>query len=184
MPRQPDIVVILTDQERAPPSYEGEVLTRWRHDVLTGRRWFAEHGVSFERHYTGSLACVPSRPTLLTGHYPDLHGVTQTDGMGKEAGDPRMRWLRPGEVPTIGNWFRAGGYDTHYDGKWHISHADLRSRDGRAARDQHPSGVVLPAAVRAYLDAESAGSFRLFRMGRARAARRARCRPRVASVIR
>ncbi len=70
--------------------------------MLTGRRWFDEHGVSFTRHYTGSLACVPSRPTIFTGQYPDLHGVTQTDGIGKAYDDSRMRWLRPGEVPTLG----------------------------------------------------------------------------------
>jgi arylsulfatase A-like enzyme len=152
---RPDIVVVLTDQERAPPPYEGEPLTRWRHDVLAGRRWFTEHGVSFARHYTGSLACVPSRPTLLTGHYPDVHGVTQTDGMGKEADDPCMRWLRPGEVPTLGNWFRAAGYDTHYDGKWHVSHADLvdpGTRERLATNTE--SGVVIPDAVRAYLEAD------------------------------
>jgi len=54
--------------------------------------------VSFVRHYTGSLACVPSRPTIFTGHYPDLHGVTQTDGIGKAHDDSRLRWLRQGEV--------------------------------------------------------------------------------------
>ena len=36
-----------------------------------------------------------------------------------------MRWLDPDAVPTLGDWFRAGGYQTHYRGKWHISHADL-----------------------------------------------------------
>ncbi len=122
---RPDIVVILTDQERAIPPYENDALSQWRHDTLTGRRWFDEHGVRFERHYTGSLACVPSRPTLFTGQFPDVHGVTQTNGLGKMDDDSRMRWLREGEVPTMGHWFRAGGYDTHYDGKWHITHADL-----------------------------------------------------------
>ena len=141
---RPDIVVVLTDQERAPPPYEGEALTRWRNDVLAGRRWFTEHGVSFARHYTGSLACVPSRPTLLTGHYPDVHGVTQTDGMGKEADDPSMRWLRPGEVPTLGHWFRAAGYDTHYDGKWHVSHADLV--DPRRTRGSRPTPKGAPSS--------------------------------------
>ena len=106
--------------------------------LLPGRRWFAEHGVSFDRHYTGSLACVPSRPTLFTGHYPDVHGVTQTDGLGKDASDARMRWLRPGEVPTLGHWFQAAGYDTHYDGKWHMTHADLIDpATGGAAGHQH-----------------------------------------------
>ena len=157
---RPDIVVVLTDQERAPPPYEGEPLRRWRREILTGRQWFTDHGVSFERHYTGSLACVPSRPTLLTGHYPDVHGVTQTDGLGKQPDDPRMRWLRPGEVPTLGNWFRAGGYDTHYDGKWHVSHADLTDPEtGERLATNTASGVVLPGPVRAYLDADPLGPF-------------------------
>jgi arylsulfatase A-like enzyme len=157
---RPDILVILTDQERAPPPYEDEPLRRWRHDVLAGRRWFAENGVTFERHYTGSLACVPSRPTLLTGHYPDVHGVTQTDGMGKQADDPRMRWLRPGEVPTLGHWLRAGGYDTHYDGKWHVSHADLADPvTGERMATNTEAGAAIPEAVQAYLDADPLGAF-------------------------
>ena len=126
----PDLVVILTDQERAAPPYETHDLRTWRDRALPGRRWFAEHGVSFRRHYTGSLACAPSRPTLFTGQYPDVHGVTQTDGLGKDATDSGMRWLRREEVPTLGHWLRAVGYDTHYQGKWHLSHADLTGDDG------------------------------------------------------
>ena len=45
--------------------------------------------------------------------------------MAKKANDPAMQWLDPNSVPTLGDWFRAGGYETHYRGKWHISHADL-----------------------------------------------------------
>ncbi|MCB0937234.1 MAG: sulfatase-like hydrolase/transferase, partial [Mycobacterium sp.] len=117
MTDRPDIIIVMTDEERAVPPYEDGAVLAWRERTLTGRRWFDEHGVSFTRHYTGSLACVPSRPTIFTGQYPDLHGVTQTDGIGKAYDDSRMRWLRRGEVPTLGNWFRAAGYDTHYDGK-------------------------------------------------------------------
>lgn len=151
---RPDIVVLMTDEERAAPPYEGPELAAWRARTLPGRRWFIEHGVSFERHYTGSLACVPSRPTIFTGHYPDVHGVTQTDGLGKAADDSRMRWLPAGEVPTLGNWFRAAGYDTHYDGKWHLSHADLHRPDGRRLETNTATGEVDAAAVQAYLDAD------------------------------
>ncbi|MBV9953191.1 MAG: sulfatase-like hydrolase/transferase, partial [Acidimicrobiia bacterium] len=157
---RPDVIVIVTDEERAAPPYEPESVRQWRHDRLKGRRWFDEHGVSFARHYTGSLACVPSRPTLFTGQFPDVHGVTQTDGLAKSAADSRMRWLREGEVPTLGHWFRAGGYDTHYDGKWHISHADLTdpSTGGPlATNDDH--GVVDPVAVQQYLDADPLDPF-------------------------
>ncbi len=157
---RPDVVVIITDQERAPVPYETDELKAWRREVLTGRRWFDDNGVSFGRHYTGSLACVPSRPTLFTGQFPDLHGVTQTDGLGKRADDSRMRWLPPGEVPTLGNWFRALGYDTHYDGKWHISHADLVDPDsGRPLRTNDSSGHVFVEAVDAYLEADPLGPY-------------------------
>ena len=152
---RPDIVIVMTDEERATPPYESAALARWRGETLGGRRWFAEHGVSFTRHYTGSLACVPSRPTIFTGQYPDLHGVTQTDGIGKAHDDSRLRWLRSGEVPTLGSWFRAAGYDTHYDGKWHISHADLVDpATGESLATNDDDGVVDHAAVRRYLDAD------------------------------
>jgi arylsulfatase A-like enzyme/putative intracellular protease/amidase len=150
----------MTDQERAAPPYETSELARWRREILTGRAWFDDHAVSFRRHYTGSLACVPSRPTLFTGHYPDVHGVTQTDGLGKMADDSRLRWMRRGEVPTLGNWFRAAGYDTYFDGKWHISHADLiddATGQPLATNDAH--GVIDHDAVRAYLDADPLGPF-------------------------
>lgn len=156
----PDVIVIVTDEERAVPPYEAPDVLAWRDRILPGRRWFEEHGVSFGRHYTGSLACVPSRPTIFTGHYPDLHGVTQTDGIGKTAGDSRMRWLRQGEVPTLGNWFRAAGYDTHYDGKWHISHADLIDpANGRSLATNDDDGNVDPGAVRRYLEADPLAPF-------------------------
>lgn len=155
MTDRPDIVILMTDEERATPSYESADVLAWRRRALAGRRWFEEHGVSFARHYTGSLACVPSRPTIFTGQYPDLHGVTQTDGIGKRYDDSRLRWLRPGEVPTLGNWFRAAGYDTHYDGKWHISHADLENpATGESLATNDDDGVVDPTAVQAYLDAD------------------------------
>ncbi len=160
MSDRPDIVIVMTDEERAIPPYEDLDLLAWRDRTLTGRKWFYEHGVSFGRHYTGSLACVPSRPTIFTGHYPDLHGVTQTDGIGKTPDDSRMRWLRQGEVPTLGNWFRAAGYDTHYDGKWHISHADLTDpATGGPLVTNDDDGVVDPAAVQRYLDADPLGPF-------------------------
>ncbi|OBI72725.1 sulfatase-like hydrolase/transferase [Mycobacterium asiaticum] len=155
MSDRPDIVIIMTDEERAVPPYESADVLAWRQRALPGRRWFDEHGVSFTRHYTGSLACVPSRPTIFTGQYPDLHGVTQTDGIGKRYDDSRLRWLRAGEVPTLGNWFRVAGYDTHYDGKWHISHADLEDpATGGALATNDDDGVVDPAAVQRYLDAD------------------------------
>ncbi|NND73815.1 MAG: sulfatase-like hydrolase/transferase [Ilumatobacter sp.] len=151
---RPDVIILMTDEERAAPPYESAELTEWRRSTLPGAAWFDDHAINFRRHYTGSLACVPSRPTLFTGQYPDVHGVTQTDGLGKMADDSRMRWLPSGEVPTLGNWFSAAGYDTHYDGKWHISHADLHDDEGRRITTNDSAGVVDADAVAQYLAAD------------------------------
>lgn len=151
---RPDVIVLMTDEERAAPPYESEDVAEWRRTSLPGAQWFEEHGVSFRRHYTGSLACVPSRPTIFTGHYPELHGVTQTDGLGKMADDSRMRWLPEGEVPTLGHWFRTAGYDTHYDGKWHLSHADLHDADGNRVDSNDDEGNVLADGVEEYRQAD------------------------------
>ncbi|MCP3991887.1 MAG: hydrolase, partial [Actinomycetia bacterium] len=56
MTSRPDIIVIMTDQERAAPPYETDELRQWRRHCLPSLRWFEDHGVAFGRHYTGSLA--------------------------------------------------------------------------------------------------------------------------------
>ena len=121
----PNVLLIMTDEERYPPPYESQAVTEFRRTQLPARGRLREDALEFHRHYAGSTACVPSRATLFTGQYPSLHGVSQTDGLAKRADDPAMTWLDPDEVPTLGDWFRAGGYQAHYRGKWHISHADL-----------------------------------------------------------
>ena len=63
-------------------------------------------------------------------------------------------------MPTLGNWFRAAGYDTHYDGKWHISHADLTDpATGRPLATNDDDGVVDRAAVSRYLKADPLAPF-------------------------
>ncbi|MGA9277704.1 MAG: sulfatase-like hydrolase/transferase [Ilumatobacter sp.] len=152
---RPDVIIIMSDEERAAPPYEADDVAAWRRRALPGAQWFEDNAVNFRRHYTGSLACVPSRPTIFTGQYPEVHGVTQTDGLGKTADDSRMRWLRQGEVPTLGHWFRTAGYDTHYDGKWHLSHADLHDSRGRRVDTNDDDGNVLTDGVERYRSADA-----------------------------
>ena len=153
-PARPDVIVIMTDEERAAPPYETAEVAAWRRATLSGAGWFEDNAVNFGRHYTGSLACVPSRPTIFTGQYPAVHGVTQTDGLGKMADDSRMRWLPEGEVPTLGHWFRRAGYDTHYDGKWHLSHADLHDANGARIDSNDDDGNILAGGVEQYRRAD------------------------------
>ena len=122
---QPNILVVMTDEERYPPPYERETLAEFRRTHLPARERLRTRSLELHRHYAASTACLPSRASLFTGQYPSLHGVRSTDGLAKPANDPAMTWLDPDSVPTMGDWFRAAGYETQYRGKWHISHPDL-----------------------------------------------------------
>ncbi len=157
---RPNILLIMTDEERYPPPYETPEVSRFRKEQLPARESLRGGGIELHRHYAGSTACLPSRATLFTGHYPSLHGATQTDGLAKKNTDPSMQWLDPDSVPTMGDWFRAGGYQTHYRGKWHISHADLLipgTHDSLAASDDN--GHVIPENVAAYRKADRLDPF-------------------------
>src|SRR5271169_2775638 len=156
----PNILFIMTDEERYPPPYEAEAVAEFRRCQMPARERIRNGGLELHRHYAGSTACVPSRATLFTGQYPSLHGVSQTDGIAKQASDPAMGWLDPDEVPTLGDWFRAGGYQTHYRGKWHVSHSSLvipGGHEGLMASDDN--GVPIPEAVESYHKADRLDPF-------------------------
>lgn len=80
-----------------------------------------KHAVVLRNHTIAASACTPSRAAIMTGQYGTRTGVTQTDGLFKNADAPDFPWLAPDGVPTIGDWFRGAGYRTHYFGKWHVS---------------------------------------------------------------
>ena len=123
--QKPNIFLFMVDELRYPTVYDGPELRQWMKDNLLTQDLFQRTGVEFQRHYTASTACAPSRTSIFTGQYPSLHGVSQTDGIGKHAWDPGMFWLDPDTVPTLGDWMRAAGYETYYKGKWHVSLADI-----------------------------------------------------------
>ena len=153
--KRPNILLILTDQQRNPPVYEPEALHRFRHETLKAEESLHSSGVTFERHYTMSSACVPSRASLLTGQYPSLHGVAQTDGLAKGPDDPAMSWLAPDTVPTLGDWFRAGGYWTYFKGKWHVSHMHLDAPSGNGPLQTiKDDGTPIPENIATYLKAD------------------------------
>lgn len=120
-----NVLVLMVDEQRYPTVYESDALRQFRARYLGTQELLRQHGVEFHRHYAASTACAPSRTSLYTGHYPSLHGVTNTDGAAKGPHDPEIFWLDPHTVPTVGDYFRAAGYRTFWKGKWHISHADI-----------------------------------------------------------
>jgi arylsulfatase A-like enzyme len=152
---RPNVLFIMTDEERYPPPYEQEALAEFRRTQLPARERLRTQSRRLHRHYAGATACVPSRTTLFTGQYASLHGVADTDGLAKQATDPAMHFLDPDTVPTMGDWFRAAGYRTHYRGKWHISHPDLIvPGTHESLRVNDADGVLDPSAVDAYRRAD------------------------------
>jgi arylsulfatase A-like enzyme len=135
--RQPNILLVLVDEMRQPPiayaANEGEAqglkeILRFESELspnnpfapfMPGFLRLRKNSLVLRNHYTAAAACSPSRTTFLTGQYPTLHGVTQVNGAFKVPDD--IFFLDPNGVPTLGDWFRAGGYETHYFGKWHVS---------------------------------------------------------------
>src|SRR5690349_12874733 len=134
MASKPNILFILVDQMRMPPSQPNltprlkelnQVLSfdpEMRDDnpflpFFPAFRRLRRNSVRLARHHIASAACVPSRATLITGQYPSRHLVTQTAGMFKQDYDPGFPWLPNNQVPTVGDWFRAAGYTTHYFGR-------------------------------------------------------------------
>src|SRR3954453_1199521 len=155
MPPRPNVLLIMTDQQHHPPPYESDELAQYRREHVAGVERLRQNGVSFRHHYPMSAACAPSRTSLLTGQYPSLHGVTQTDGIAKRADGDDIFWLAPDGVPTLGDWFRAAAYRTYYKGKWHASHPYLDADDGDGALlSIDDDGTRIDANIQRYLDAD------------------------------
>ncbi len=101
---RPNVLVIMTDQE--PTStvgcYGNPVMKTPARDRI------AAEGMRFENFYIASFPCTPSRASILTGRYAHNHGVVVNDVALSE------------DLPSLGNTFRAAGYDTTWIGKWHL----------------------------------------------------------------
>jgi len=128
---QPNILFILIDDfgwydvgynipEGAPRFYETP-----RIDELA-REW-----MRFDRCYTPSPMCSPTRLSILTGKNPARHGVTQwlpgRDRAFVRKGEkarvycpkPKSAGIENAEF-TLGEAFEEAGYETAFYGKWHM----------------------------------------------------------------
>jgi choline-sulfatase len=108
---KPNVLFIMTDQQ----SYNMM--------SCMGNKWLqtpnmdkiAEMGYRFEKTYCANPVCMPSRFSLLTGHYASEVGVKENTN----AWDPKKV---TGILATdaLGNIFRKAGYETLYSGKTHL----------------------------------------------------------------
>ncbi len=104
---QPNILLVVSDQERAWEWLPDGVELPWR------ARLRAE-GLTFANHHTHSSPCSPSRASLVTGRYLTGHGVLDNVIM------PEHHELEP-TIPTLGSLLAGAGYRSSYIGKWHLS---------------------------------------------------------------
>ncbi len=112
--RPPDVAVILLDTLRK------DFLDVYGHDRETAPylRSLGERSAVFERAYSTSSWTAPATATVMTGLYPQRHGVVlgfNAYGKGPKASDePKGTKLSmlPHEVSTIGELFRGNGYQT------------------------------------------------------------------------
>ena len=102
--RPPHVVFVFADEWRAQATgYAGDENARTPTlDAL------ARESVRFSHAVAGCPVCCPYRASLMTGQYPQTHGVFINDVE-----------LDPGAF-SIARAFRAHGYDTAYIGKWHL----------------------------------------------------------------
>jgi arylsulfatase A-like enzyme len=113
--RQPNILILMCDQERYP---------QWTPDLpLPARDWIDSRGVTFERFHHCAVQCSSSRACFWTGMYVPQNGIF---------GNFLQSWqfsLDP-RIPTLGDLLREQGYTTAYYGKWHLSMAGESVTEG------------------------------------------------------
>jgi arylsulfatase A-like enzyme len=117
MPRPPNILVFMSDQQRGDVALPDHPLAPPR------LRAFAREGLQFTRAYCPSPHCCPSRASFFSGTYPSRHGIWN-NVLNERA---RHRALHPG-TRLWSEDLRAAGYDLAFTGKWHVS-AEETPRD-------------------------------------------------------
>ena len=103
MANQPNILLILTDQQRTDSlGFRGRTPCRTPNmDRIAGE------GISFDRAICASPLCLPSRASIFTGQYPhQVDMMRNIDTLHAQ--------------PTLTDRLKAQGYHTAYAGKWHL----------------------------------------------------------------
>lgn len=112
MPKAPNIVVLMTDQERHHMHWP----VGWAEQHLPSLQRLKRHGLSFTRAYTAASQCSPSRALMLSGRFAPVNRVSQTFLW---PGLPHMN-----RQPNIASLLKAmAGYAVVWKGKWHLSYA-------------------------------------------------------------
>ncbi len=127
MADRPNILLIVSDEERRNDWLDGVV------DLPAHERLRAD-GLSFDRYFTHSSPCSPSRASLYTGRYLAEHGVVDNVAF------PTHTALDPA-IPTIGSLLAERGYRSSYLGKWHLGHTEAPDMEAHGYLDWEGNDV-------------------------------------------
>ena len=111
MNSRPNIILILTDQHRlsAVGCYGQTPCQTPNIDRL------ASEGVRFETAYTVCPVCSPARATIMTGLYPQKHGIySNIYNLGNSVHE------LPDNPDLLSRRLQSAGYRCGYTGKWHL----------------------------------------------------------------
>ena len=102
--KKPNVIFVFADQLRYQATgFGGDVNVRTPHLDRLSRQ-----SVNFLTAVSGCPVCSPARASLLTGQYPNKHGVFVNDV------------CLSNDAVSIAESFKGAGYDTAYIGKWHL----------------------------------------------------------------
>lgn len=103
--QRPNIILIMADDLGwGDPGFNGGTVAQTPHlDAM------ADAGLKFNRFYSASPVCSPTRGSALTGRHPFRYGIRFANG----------GHLKPQEI-TLAEVLRDAGYATGHFGKWHL----------------------------------------------------------------
>ncbi|MFZ4434056.1 MAG: sulfatase-like hydrolase/transferase [Microthrixaceae bacterium] len=124
MTRQPNILLVVTDQEYAHQPMPEDL-------ALPNRDRIRSRGVSFNHFHCTTTVCTPSRSVMYTGQHTPHTGMFD---------NTNFAWIDdmtadPNTLPTVGHMLRDLGYHTVYKGKWHLS--ELPAEGSRDAMEPY-----------------------------------------------
>lgn len=97
-------------------------------DILAGK------GIVFDRFYSASAVCSPTRGSCLTGRNPYRYGIP-----GANSGKLKM------EEITIPELLKERGYETGHFGKWHLGTLTTMVKDANRGRPGDSSHYSIPS---------------------------------------
>lgn len=113
MKKKPNILVLITDQQRFDTIQRDHLCQTPHIEALMDR------GVNFTKAYTPNAICSPARASLMTGLFPSRHGMVDCTHNVKP-----YRAELDEQVTMWSHQLEKNGYIGGYFGKWHVERSD------------------------------------------------------------